>query len=337
MITVGPLWFLNLTLMMLNFILIIFLGVSYNEIKINFLLNNKNNEKIELIKSEIPNLAEITERDVFNTVDPIKKQKKIYIYQPNTIVNMIYPPAYPTPLQIQPQVVFEREMLPPLQITLHGTIINDNPVKNKVFIENMRTKEEKDYSIGDIVEDAQIVFISKNKVIFVRSNGQEESIYLNKLFKIEEEANSNISWNKIITTNDNIKNIDLNLFGYKIKSFGAFIEELGLATYFENGIPVGCKIKNTKSNSLAQVLGFIENDIIISINNLPINTTEARATCINSIIKNFINEEFIINVAFKRNNEIYNTLFKCYKNNKKNVAKNNGLFKINEHKKSENI
>ncbi len=337
MITVGPLWFLNLTLMVLNIVLIIFLGVSYNEIKINSLFNSKNNEKIELIKSEIPNLGDITERDVFNTVDPVKKQKKIYVYQPNKIVNIIYPPACPPALPVQPQVVFEREMLPPLQITLRGTIINDNPVKNKVFIENMRTKEEKDYSIGDIVEDAQIVFISKDKVIFVRSNGQEESIYLNKLFKIEEEANSNISWDKIITTNDNIKNIDLNLFGYKIKSFGVFIEELGLATYFEDGVAVGCKIKNARNNSLGQALGFIENDIIISINNLPVNTTEARAACIDFIVKNVKNEEFTINVLFERNNEIYNALFKFYKNNKKNVPKSNGLFKINEHKTGESI
>lgn len=335
MITVGPLWFLNLTLMVLNIILIIFLGVSYNEIKINFLFKNKNNEKIELIKSEIPNLSDITERDVFNTVDPIKKQKKIYVYQPNTIVNIINPPLIPAPLPVQPEVVLEKEMLPPLQITLHGTIINDNPLKNKVFIENIRTKDEKDYSIGDIVEDAQIVFISKDKVIFVRSNGQEEGIYLNKLFKIEEEANNNISWDKIITTNDTVKNIDLNLFGCKIKSFGAFIEELGLATYFENGVAVGCKIKNARSNSLGQVLGFIENDIIISINNLPVNTTETRARCIDFVVKNVKNEEFTINVAFKRNNEIYNGLFKCYKNSKKNVPKSNGLFKINEHKKGE--
>lgn len=338
MITVGPLWFLNLTLIILNIVLFVFLGITYDKVEINFAFNNKTDKEETLTKSDIPSLENITERDIFNTQSPIKKSKTVYSYKSKNIVNVFYPPEFPQSLPIQIPLASEKEILPPLQISLNGTIINDNPIKNIVFIENMKTKEEKEYSIGDIVEDGQIVFINKNKVIFVRSNGQEESIYLNKLFKIDEEANFNTPWTKIIyLKEDNIRYIDLNLFKYKIKSLATFIEEIGLETYFEKNIPIGCKVKNAKEGTLANLLGLCNDDLIIAINNIPINTNSLRMKCLNIITENIYNSDFILDVELKRNNINMHMYFKCFENEKKDILKNIGLFKVSEQKSSEYI
>jgi len=98
-----------------------------------------------------------------------------------------------------------RDFLPPLQLNLHGTIINSNPKQNKAFIENAKNKEEKSYNLGEIIDDAQIIFIGKNKVIFIRSNGQQETLYSNKNSENEEDISSKIPWNKIIKK-ENYKN-----------------------------------------------------------------------------------------------------------------------------------
>ena len=336
MIIIGPLWFLNLILIGLNLILITFIGITENKINIDFVFKKNNIQKLILIKSEIPILNNITDRDIFNTIIPISQENKIFIFQPKNLVNIIYPPHQPSALPIQNNISLEKEILPPLQITLHGTIISDNPLENKVLIENTRTKEEKDYIIGDIIEDAQIIFINKYKVTFIRSNGQEESIYLNKLLKIEEESIANTNWKKVIQINENnIRVINLDLFNYKIKSLTSFIDQLGLITIFEKNIHIGCIIQNTGEGSLTEALGLEQNDIIISINDIPVNETYTRMKIYQLILDNKINPFFLISVNIKRDGLIFPLQFQLKKNVKKVISKTMGILKITEtHKES---
>lgn len=336
MIIIGPLWFLNLILVGLNLILITFISLTNNKITIDFLFQKSEIHKIILPKSEIPSLNNITNRDIFNTKMPASKETKIFIFQPKNLVEIVYPPRAPEPLPIQNTLYANKETLPPLQIILHGTIISDNPLDNKVFIEHIRTKEEKDYIIGDIIEDAQIVYINKHKVILIRSNGQEETIYLNKLLKIEEEAIANTQWNKIIQLGDNnIRSINLDLFNYKIKSFSSFIEQLNVITIFENNIPIGCLMQNTQEGSLAHALGFEENDIILSINDILVNEANTRINIYELILDNKNNQNFLISVNIKRNGLLFTLQFQLKKNEKKSNPKTMGILKISElHKES---
>lgn len=331
MIIIGPLWFLNLILIGLNLILSLFIFITDNKININFLLKKNITEKSILIKSEIPNLNEITDRDIFKTISPSTEQTKLFIFESKNLVNLINPPMPPHEIPIEFPTKNEKNLLPPLQIILRGTIITDNPLNNKVLIEHVRNKDEKEYIIGDIIEDAQIIYISKSKVTLIRSNGQEENIYLNKLLKIEEEGIANTHWNTVIQTiENNTKIINLDLFSYKIKSLSSLIEELNLITLFENNIPIGCLIQNTKENSLAYYLGFEENDIIISINNILINQTEERKKIVELILNNKNNKNFIISVTIKRNNTELPLYFRLKKNETKNITKTIGVLKIHE-------
>jgi type II secretory pathway component PulC len=333
MIIIGPLWFLNLILVTLNMILIVFLGITNDKIKIDFSLKNIQFEKIILTKSDIPTLNEITDRDIFNTIMPTSNETKIFVFEPRNLVNILYPPSEPEIIPIQNNIIIEKEILPPLQIVLHGTIISDNPLTNKAFIENVRTKEEKDYIIGDIIEDAQLVYINKHKVSLIRSNGQEENIYINKILKIEEEAILNTPWNKVIRLdNNNVKIINLDLFNYKIKSLNSFIDELNIITIFDKNIALGCLIQNAEEGSLGNALGFEKNDIILSINNILVNETQLRLEIYDLIIKNKNDDNFFISVNIKRNDQVINFLFKLEKNKKKTINKTMGILKINESK-----
>lgn len=334
MIIIGPLWFLNLILVGLNLVLITFISLTNNKININFSFQKNQTEKLILTKSEIPTLNNITDRDIFNTIMPASKETKVFVFQPKNLVTVIYPPVVPQPIPLQNSINTEKEILPPLQIILHGTIINDNPLDNKVLIEHTRTKEEKDYIIGDIIEDAQIVYINKYKVIFIRSNGQEESIYLNKLLKIEEEAISNTTWSQVIqATENNIKIINLDLFQYKIKSLSAFIDELGLITIFEKNTPIGCLVQEIKKESLSNALGFQENDIIISVNDILVNAPDTRMKIYQLILDNKNDQNFLISVNIKRNELIFPLQFKLKKNEKKITSKTMGILKITEPQK----
>lgn len=312
MLILGPLWFLNFILIILNFILISFLGLTYSPLKYDFNMKNIKINEISLPRSQVPVLSDILDRDFFNTRSPVEVNEKIFVYQPTTLVNEIFAPMVPEKIQIMDLPLYEQEVLPPLQIILRGTIISDYPLHNKVFIENLRTKEEKDYIIGDIVEDAQIVFIGKSQVNLIRSNGQEEIIYLNKSLKIEEEAINKLSWNQVCFIKNDMRLINTHFFVLKIKSLAMFIDILGLITYFEENVPKGCIITEAHQDSLAYALGFLNKDIILSINDIPLNTVESRVKAYEFIMNNKKNKDLVIKVKLLRNNSIIEILFQLY-------------------------
>lgn len=315
MLILGPLWCLNLILVFLNFTLVMFLGVVNDSKNYVFALKISQSQEISLPHSEIPKLEKLFDRDLFNTQIPFEVGEKIFVYQPTIFVNPIYAPSLPAKLEVIDQVSSEQTILPPLQLILRGTIIGDNPLYNKAFIENLRTKEERDYVIGDIIEDAQIVFIGKNQINFIRSNGQEEMIYLNKILKIEEEAIQKIFWNKICYLNHNeVREINTYLLGLKIKSLTSFIDELGLITFFENNIPVGCLVTAATPDSLATVLGLMNNDVLLSLNDISFSSVSSRIAAYEFIMRQKDNYGFVFTLTLLRDNKIVKINFLLEKN-----------------------
>jgi len=71
------------------------------------------------------------------------------------------------------------KFLDPLDITLKGIIVLvHNDSKNRAIIADNKTNKELTYKVGSAIEDAQLIRILSNKVIFLRSNGQQEVLYL---------------------------------------------------------------------------------------------------------------------------------------------------------------
>lgn len=315
MIIIGPLWFLNLLLVGLNFLMISFFSFTYKPVTCDVSFKNIVTSEITLPQSVLPSLENIIDKDLFNTRPPVTPDTPIFVFEPKNLVSLINVPPLPEAIPLGTVPYYEQEVLPPLQIILRGTIISDNPLHNKVFIENLRTKEEKEYGVGDIIDDSQIVFIGKSEVTLIRSNGQEEMIYLNKLLKIEEEAINKIGWTQVISFKENLRFINTRLFKLKIKSLGWFIDELGLITVFKNNIPVGCVVHGAGNDSLGLALGFQNNDIIVAINDIEINSVASRIAIYEFIMKNKNSKDFTIKVSVLRNEEMVDLLFKLLEEN----------------------
>jgi len=260
---------------LVNFFLFITLGFSSLFLiftkpkKLNFSLLKKNefDENKEII-NEIPEIQKIIDKDIFNAQPYIPEEENIPKFEPFYLINIYSIPNMPSEIPLRFVDNKARDFLPPLQLNLHGTIINSNPKQNKAFIENAKNKEEKSYNLGEIIDDAQIIFIGKNKVIFIRSNGQQETLYSNKNSENEEDISSKIPWNKIIKKENNQIKIDATLLSKRIKTLGNFLDELDLITFFENGLPKGCQIGYDKKDSLVNELDLKNGDIIISIDGI---------------------------------------------------------------------
>ncbi len=270
MIKEGPLWIVNSSLVIFLFIVVVYLFLNftpnisfkslYSSTKVKF-----NVEEDEAIKA--PNYEKIFERDVFNIVPSIPEEEQKPLFVPEKIINVEAAPAVPAEVFYDSNEKKQRNFLPPLQLVVRGTIINSDPKYNRAFVENSRTKDEKTYSLGDIVDDAQIIFIGKQKIVFIRSNWQQETIYISKSAADKDNAIFDLSWKNFITKdkNNNIK-VDVGLIAKKAETLGNFLDELDVVTYFNNSIPVGCVVCSSYEDSLANALDLKVNDIIISVN-----------------------------------------------------------------------
>ena len=86
-----------------------------------------------------------------------------------------------------------------------------------------------------MIYDAQILKIFPNRVIVVRSNGQQETLYLR-----EQDAKKDFSFDiekdlesfKIVS-DDGELHLPLNLFLKHVKTLGQFIEMLDLTTFIK--------------------------------------------------------------------------------------------------------
>lgn len=326
MIIIGPLWFINFFLIIIFTIFISFIGLNKDN-KIKYIPIKKT--IVNNVKSDINNnidFPSVLDRDIFNAMPVIPEEEKRPKIQPVKAFNIIEIPNPPEKIEKKSIHEDSENFLPPLQLTIKGTIITDNSRNNRVFIENNRTKDEKGYSIGDLIEDSQIVYIGKIKVIFIRSNGQQEIIFVNKASQYEDDKKNKILWNKIIEEDEefNLIKIDLRLLEKKVHTIGHFLDELSLITYFEKDIPVGCQVGRGDKGSLADHLKLEAGDIIKSINHISVATQDSRIQIYESLFNLNDNKSIKIIVEIIRNNNIIVNNYEIYKssysfeNSKKN-------------------
>ncbi len=210
------------------------------------------------------------ENDLFGTYTP-------HVSEPSTGLEIATPPTPPTPkpfVSLTPPAV---SFLEPLKITITGIITSTEETDNQVIIADA-AKEEKLYKVGDKIADAHILRIFRNKVIFIRSNGQQETLFMNEAeAKKEIETLQITNWDMVVQQRAyNTYAIDTRAFGSQVKNLASFIEMLDVTTVFRNGQSVGCRIGKLEKNSLGSALGFQTGDIVIAINDIEPTTTVAR-------------------------------------------------------------
>ena len=234
-------------------------------VRINPILQKSETKNLAAAPAAVLNLEKIYQNDVFGTyvapiVTAVKKSFVTPIPEPQTI-------TFNPPPEIK-----QVNILPPLSVSIKGIIAAADEQNSVVMIAD-ETNKEKMYHMGDRLKDAEIIKISRNKAVLLRSNGQQETFYL-----IKEDLSSLAPerWNNIVKkTNAQNYKIDPYAFSEEVETFGSFMERaaiLGIA--YSQGNPIGIKIGDTKDCDVANNMGLVQSDIITSING--INTAESK-------------------------------------------------------------
>lgn len=293
MLIKSPLWILNsalaaFCLFIIFFILIIRKPVPQRK-SLRYALDNVGHSKDDTHVD----LARIYENDLFNTYN---KEVPTIVETPKALVFPAPPQAVPITTQPQQRPQF----LEPLPVALKGVIYTLREQDNRAIIADGQSKQETLYKTGDVVHDAELIHIGRNNVIFIRSNGQQESLFLtpqdahdDPQFKEDDE------WTPTIKKlNDSLYTIDSKSFAERINNLAQFIDMLDLTTAFEKGQSIGCRVGNIDTNSMGTTLGLMPNDIVTLINGISPTSTKERVSIYNNIKNSKPGDA--ITVQFKR-------------------------------------
>jgi type II secretion system protein C len=229
------------------------------------------------------NIAFIYENDLFDTYTAPEEKSPL---------QAISIPTAPTPpSDVLPQIPATKipAFIEPLNVILKGVIyINDDPMSSIAIIQDGVSKAEQSYKMGDMVDDAQIIKIYPHNVSVVRSNGQQEMLYLR-----DEDAAKDLRYeaNTILDEivyarphEQNVYEIAVPMFIQKIQSLGQLLDALEIATVYKQGTSIGMRVGRVEKDSLAQELGFKVDDIIVQVQNLPVDSVENRMKAYESVI-----------------------------------------------------
>lgn len=235
----------------------------------------------------------IYENDLFDTYvpKPIKKIDEPVIKAPPRAPTSVTVP------RISPQ---EPKFLEPLSFTLSGTIVTPDPQDNLAILTDNRSKTEKSYKIGDDIEDGQLIEIKEKSVVIIRSNGQQETLYLPGADKILKALNNSDTPIAAKIKSDHYA-IDPRAFTLKIKSLGDLIDNLNLTTAYQDGVSIGCKVGPMTKESIGHLIGLEKGDIITKIDNQNISTLEERINVYNKIIE--LKEDNSFDIELKRSSQ----------------------------------
>lgn len=288
-----PIWIINSSLLIMVLMVGLFLLLSREKVPTRFSVMPSGQLETHVERPHI-NTKTIYEHDLFDTYIVVPPAPATPDYQ------LVVPPAPAVRPPIIP-VIQPPQFLPPLNITLKGIVSSSDEGKNRAMILDNKTSQEGTYKAGDILEDARLVRIFSNKVIFVRSNGQQEILYLR-----EKDAQSDAMFVALSGWADIIQelkpsqySIDPSGFSDRIKSLGQFIELLDLTTVYKNGHAKGVRIGQAEKDSLPFLLGFAPADVIIEINKIAPIDTASRFKIYQEITKKPL-EDKVIEIKYLR-------------------------------------
>ncbi len=293
-----PLWILNSALLILVFSAIGFILTTGQKPSIRTEIEPS--ATIKPLKGEIAqiNISKIYENDLFGTF-----KRELPQYMAGTVPSIPEPPSprsSTVPTQPKPQ------FLDPLNVSLKGIIImlNDDGGNRAIIMDN-KTSKEATYQVGQMIEDAQIIQILSNKVILLRSNGQQEVLYLREKDAQDDPAYLSIdNWTDVVQKiADTEYSINMHEFVNRVKNLSQFIDMLDLITVYKHGKSVGCHVGNIGEKSLGQELGLQQGDVILSINEVPATDTGNRFK-IYKAITNMQQNDVIIAKVKRRDDEI---------------------------------
>jgi type II secretion system protein C len=217
------------------------------------------------------NSEKIWSHDLFDTYQkPVQEPQEF-------VAPQLPPPPSPAPIVI-PELPTP-QFLDPLDVTLKGIVlVTNNDELNRAMVVDNKTSTEGTYKVGDQIEDAQLIKIMSNKVIFIRSNGQQEVLYLREKDARKDPAYAVIgNWAEVVRKiAEDRYVVNGHLFSQRVTSLAQFIDMLDITTVYRQGMSIGCRIGTIAPDSLGYVLGLEKGDIILAVNGISTGDTANR-------------------------------------------------------------
>lgn len=272
----SPLWIINSILAISLVALLFFILYSLKNITRRPQLPPlKIAPKREVVKKEAPKPKDLRliyeENDLFGTYKPLFMPEKPV----EAIPALPKPPAPKPVIRQQPPPI---QFLEPLPIKITGIIASSNEARSQVSIMNNNTRKTDSYKVGDKLFDASIIRIFPKKVIIIRSNGQQETLFMwpsdaqNEIKHLQQ-----LSWNEVVQRQSEFDYlVDPTAFISKITSLAQFIDMVDITTAFKNGQSTGVRVGKMDQRSIGYALGLQPGDTIIKIQNIPPTTTKER-------------------------------------------------------------
>lgn len=239
-------------------------------------------QRLETTKKEGPKPKDLRviyeENDLFGTFKPAIVPEKLV----ETLPPLPLPPAPKPVITPQPPPI---HFLEPLPIKITGIIASSNEAKSQVSIMNINSKKTESYKVGDKVFDGYIIRIFPKKIIVIRSNGQQETLFLFPSdAQLEIKNLQDVSWNDVVQRQtDSSYLINPDAFTSRITSLAQFIDMVDLTTAFKNGQSVGVRVGKIDTKSVGTALGFMPGDTVTSIQDIAPTTTKNRLQIYNKI------------------------------------------------------
>ena len=305
--TKSPLWIINSILAIVLMVLLIFIMYSMRTL---FVRPKSASIKVTALP-EIDTRKEVKpkdlsliyeEHDLFSTYRPA-----IVSVKPVDTLPGIPTPPRPIALVSKPKPTIQ--FLKPLPLKITGIIASSNEAKSQVSLVNTNTGKTESFRVGEKVLDAYILRINPRKITVIRSNGQQETIYMYPEEAKEDTSNmQDTSWFDVIQQqSERTYLVNPTAFASRINSLADLVDMVDLATASQAGKPLGIRIGKMKPTSIGFACGFVPGDIIIKILDIaPVSTAE-RMAIFNDIASLELGAQ--IPVQFMRDDSIYTNTY----------------------------
>ena len=291
-----PLWILNSILF--GVIIIILFFILFSRVTVEKRASIEPDLTVPSVVKEAStiNIKKIYEQDIFGTYI-----KRVAQPKEQSFVTPAPPPPRSTPIRIPESP--DPKFLDPLNVTLKGIISIGDGTQSSAIISDNKTKREAVYKVGDFMEDAQLIRIFNKKIIFVRSNGQQEVFYLRERDAQNDPTFLNIDdWNGIVKkTKPNNYIVSPVMFVKRVKNLAQFIDLLGLTSAYHKGKSIGCRVGDLAEDSLGDKLGFKSGDIVLSIEGIAPTATKKRLEIYKKITGLGIGDTVVVRLQRRRN------------------------------------
>lgn len=290
----SPLWILNsafTVLFLISLLLVFFMRV---QIPVRTGLIPQIPNAVHDSDSSKVNPVLIYENDLFGTiVRPVEKPEEA------PEAKAIVMPALPPMVKEKASVRAMPNFLPPLQLKLRGVVFNTNSLYSRAIVINTKTNAESLFRTGDQIEDATLVHIGKKKAVFVRPNGQQETLFVSD----DDAQNDPLyqgerAWATAITPlNETTFRIDGIGFKKHITSVAQLLDQLDITPALEDGKNIGCRIGKLTRQSIGTHIGLKNGDVITNINGTKPTSTKNRVAIFKAIREAGVDQKITVTVT----------------------------------------